>query len=355
MKKINNDKYFALLNEFETSFKLIRIGFGEIQNINLTNDFYFLPFQIVSQGFERFMKAYICLAVFHKKNKFPESSYLRQLGHDLIKLLQEVNNNYFEDYSREQFKKDKLFLSSDRDLGELLHILTEFGKYSRYYNFEVITGDKSKSPTDAVALWQNFENKIIPTSTKILKKLLNFDVKDEVYGEISAHIITVFEKFVSALSRQFIFNSFGELGKKLTAGSFYDFGILYDKDFGRTDYRKYTSKRHQNSYEPKKRTKLDDIRRKNDSEFKWRKIQKSEYEGDWPFYAEEIILECREEHWCVVTIGEYDYGLNGAAQSRYKLPSPHDAGMAILGKSVSDFIQMGLALRKNEKFINTKT
>lgn len=44
MPEIENLKYFALLEEFETSDKLIKLGFGELQNINSTNDFYFLPF-----------------------------------------------------------------------------------------------------------------------------------------------------------------------------------------------------------------------------------------------------------------------------------------------------------------------
>ncbi len=67
-------------------------------------------------------------------------------------------------------------------------------------------------------------------------------------------------------------------------------------------------------------------------------------EGDWPFYADEIIIECRQKHWCIVTIDGYDYALNGAAKGRYKLENPHDAGMAILGKSIEYFITMALKL-----------
>jgi hypothetical protein len=66
MNKINITKHFALLEEFQPSNKLIRLGFGELQNISLNNDFYFLPFQLLSQGFERFMKAYICLGYLEK-------------------------------------------------------------------------------------------------------------------------------------------------------------------------------------------------------------------------------------------------------------------------------------------------
>ena len=40
----------------------------------------------------------------------------------------------------------------------------------------------------------------------------------------------------------------------------------------------------------------------------------------------------------------YPKALNGSAKERYKLENPHDAGMAILGKSLCDFIKMTIAL-----------
>ena len=51
MEKIEIQKFIALNEEFETANKLVRLGFGELQSINLDNDFYFLPFQLLSQGF----------------------------------------------------------------------------------------------------------------------------------------------------------------------------------------------------------------------------------------------------------------------------------------------------------------
>jgi hypothetical protein len=66
MLEIDNIKQFALLEELETSEKLIILGFGELQNINQDNDFYFLPFQLLSQGLERFTKTYIYIGHYHK-------------------------------------------------------------------------------------------------------------------------------------------------------------------------------------------------------------------------------------------------------------------------------------------------
>lgn len=44
--------------------------------------------------------------------------------------------------------------------------------------------------------------------------------------------------------------------------------------------------------------------------------------------------------------GGYAFSLNGAARSHFKIPCPHDAGVAVLGKSVGPFIDMAFALSK---------
>ncbi|MDD4419437.1 MAG: hypothetical protein PHH81_11585 [Bacteroides graminisolvens] len=343
MEKIDTLKYIALYEEFETANQLIRLGLGELQNINLDNDFYFLPFQLLSQGFERFMKAYICVGYFEKNKLLPDSSYLKRIGHDLEKLLADINENYYIVYTPEQFNKDKKLLVEDSDLKELLFILSEFGKIARYYNFNVITGD-TKIGINPKELWQKFENKVISSDEYLVEKLKNRDVEREVFQEITNYIVQIFEKFISSLSRQIIFNTLGQLGKQLTTSSFFDYGLLYEGDFGKTDYRKSTTKYKETPRSIHKRTIGDEFNRKFNKKFKSKKICKNEYNGDWPFYVDKIIIECRYKNWCIVSINGYDYALNGAAKGRYKLESPHEAGMAILGKSIHDFIKMALEL-----------
>lgn len=346
MQKIEIRKYFALLEEFETSDKLIKLGFGELQNINLDNDFYFLPFQLLSQGFERFMKAYICIGHFHIHKSLPNFKYLKTLGHDLEKLLDSIIKNYYFDFDRPQFNLDNEFIQNNSDLKELLHILSEFGKLARYYNFDLIT-ENTKIGIDTKSLWEKFENRILIENNDI-DKLMSFDVSHEVYQRITNHIIIIFEKFVSSLSRQFIFKCLGQQGVQLTANSFFDFGMLYEKEFGKNDYRTHTSKFKQKPKKVHKRTVVDEINRKVNSEYKSRKIKKSEYDGEWPFYVDEVIIECRQKHWCIVTIDGFDYALNGSAQGKYKLENPHEAGMAILGISISGFIKMALELSSDK-------
>ena len=346
MAEIENIKYFALLEEFETSDKLMKLGFGELQNISLNNDFYFLPFQLLSQGFERFMKAYICLGHYHIHGELPDFKYLKKLGHDLEKLLNEIVENYYIDFNRPQFDLDNAFIKNDSDLKKLLFILSEFGKLSRYHNFDLIT-DNAKIGVDAKKLWEEFENTILDKND--YEKLMNFDLSHEVYQKITNHIIIVFEKFVSALSRQFIFKCLGQKGLQLSATTAFNFGMLYDKDFGKKDYRSQTTKYKQTPKKVHKRTMFDEIQRNINPDYKARKLNKEEYIGDWPFYAEEVIIECRQNHWCIVTIDGLDYALNGSASGRYKLEFPHDAGMAILGKSISEFIKMAFELNNEIK------
>lgn len=339
MSEIETTKRFALLEELETSEKLISLGFGELQNINPSNNFYFLPFQLLSQGFERFMKAYICLGHFHKYRSLPNADHI--WGHDLEKLLKKIVDNYFFDYERHQFELDSNFIRENTDLKELLAILSEFGKLARYYNFDLITGNK-KIGINTRERWSDFEIKILDPED--YEKLMDFDLNHEIYQKISTYIVVVFERYISALSRQFIFNCLGAEAKSLSTTSFFNYAMLYEKDVGMKDYRYKTTRYKKTSHKVHKRTMLDEIQRKLNPEYKSKKLLKSEYNEDWPFYADEVIIECRESHWCIVTISGSDYGLNGAAQSRFKLEGPHDAGMAILGISLSKFISMAMEL-----------
>lgn len=345
MKELDLPKFIALNDEFRTANKLIRLGLGELQNINLDNDFYFLPLQLLSQGFERFMKAYVCTAHFTKEGTLPNSKYLSiTLGHDLLKLLNEIRSQYFIIYSGpSQFSLDWNLINKSEDLKELLNILSEFGKYARYYNFDLIT-DNKRDTADPKVTWQNFEHKINPFTTETLETLMNPDIGHEVFQKTTKKIICIFEEFIACLSRQIIRGTLGQLGKQLTADSFFDYGMLYEGDFGKTDYRKITIKYNERNKAVHKRTIIDRFNRKFNSSFKSKRIKKKNYKGDWPFYADEVIIECRYKHWCIITINGYDYALNGVAKGRYKLEDPHEAGMAILGKSINDFIKRALRL-----------
>lgn len=125
----------------------------------------------------------------------------------------------------------------------------------------------------------------------------------------------------------------------------FDFGMLYPKNFGNTDYRKNTTRYKLQPRKVHKRTLIDYLQRRFNPNFKSKTIHKDEFDGEWPFLVDKVIIERRYGHWCVVTIEGKDYALNGSAKGRYKLEDAYDAGMANIGVPISSFIQLALELR----------
>lgn len=339
-------KDIYLHDELLTAFRLIEIGFGEFQNLDLANDFYHLPFQLVSSGFERLMKCHICFGYHEKNNSYPDSKYLKRCGgrngHDLIELKNNILKSYFSTCNIPVLKKDINFLSSDKELGELLYLLSEFGKYARYYNLDVVTSE-AKPSIDVKSLWTNIENSIYTANPELLKKAMSIECEKEALDSVQRLIIIKLELFVRAICRQF---TIGKLGTKALQFSsvLHPFIMLRDKELGNRDYRKKTTRYKEQKRSSHKRNFIDKFNRKFNKCYKHKLLNRKEFNGEWPFYHDSVIIECREKHWCVVTIDGNDYALNGSAKARYKLEDAHDAGMAVLGKSIGPFINMALKL-----------
>lgn len=332
----------SLIEELGTSIRLIKLGFGEYQNLDMANDFYYLPFQLISSGFERLMKCYICLGHIEKVGSFPEPLLFRKkLGHDLLKLKRHITENYFQENSQ-ALSDDLTYIETDEDLEKLIGLLSEFGKFARYYNLNVVTGEVDPG-IDVKALWEEYETSYVLGNKVFLEKLTDYETRNEGLDLITQKIIEKLERFTRALSRQFTLGKLGALAQQYSS-SVYDFLMLMDSELGNIDYRKNTTRFVQRDHKPHKRTLKDEYNRKRNKDFKSRLITKETYACEWPFYAEEVIIECRQKHWCVVTIDNFDYALNGAAKGRYKIEDVHEAGMAILGKSVGPFIDMALKL-----------
>ena len=331
-----------LHEELNTSIKLIKLGFGEYQNLDLANDFYYLPFQLISSGFERLMKCHICLGHYEKNNSFPEPNLFRnKLKHDLLKLKSHILENYFQGNSQ-ALLQDFEYLKDDKDLEHLLSLLSEFGKFARYYNLNVVTGEVAPG-IDVKQKWEEYENRFIKEDKELLKKLSKIEGTEEVIRIITQKTIGKLERFVRALSRQFTLGKLGSLAQQFSPST-YEFLTIKDSDFETIDYRQGTTRYKKREYKTHKRTIKDKINRKTNSNYRSKKISKDEYEGEWPFLSDSIIIECRNQHWCIVTIDGYDYALNGAAKDKYKIENTHEAGMAILGKSTQPFIDLALKL-----------
>lgn len=339
-------KDIHLYDELFTALRLIEIGFGEFQNLDLANDFYHLPFQLVSSGFERLMKCHICFGYHETNHSYPNSKYLQKCGgrngHDLGELKNNILKSYFLIHNVPVLKDDYDFLSNDKDLEKLVYLLSEFGKYARYYNLDVVTS-AAKPSIDVKSIWEDYESSIVTSNPELLKKLENFEFRKEVLDSIQREIIIKLEQFVRAITRQFTIGKLGDKAKQFSS-VFYPFIMLRDEELGSRDYRKKTTRYKESKRRVHKRTIRDELDRKFNSSYKHKLLNKEEFEEEWPFYHSSVIIECREKHWCIVTIEGKDYALNGAAKMRYKLEDVHEAGMAILGKSVGPFIDMALKL-----------
>lgn len=333
----------ALIQELTNSIKLIELGIGEYQNLGSSNDFYYLPFQLISSGFERLMKCYICIGYLNENNVYPEK-LIKKLGHDLIKLKTYILDNYYSIGNRLVLKEDFEYLSNDKELEKIISLLSEFGKFARYHNMDIIT-NSTKPSIDVKSEWQDIETKILLGNDSLQKRFNENLFDNEVIYSIQRVIIIHLERFTRAITRQF---TLGNLGQKAMEMSIIvnSFIFLDDKDLGNKDYRKKTTQYSNNTQKPYKRTTLDEIERLTNPSYVSRSISKEEYKGDWPFYNDEVIIECREQHWCIITIEGYDYALMDSARRRYKFPDVFDSGRAILGKSIGPFIRMALELGK---------
>ena len=347
---MDNDevKNWALYEELESSIKLIQLGFGEFQNLDTENDFYHLPFQLISSGFERLMKCHICLGNFENNGVYPTPNlFARKLKHDLLKIKEHIVENYFKTENTPALNKDLKYITEDQGLEYLISLLSEFGKFARYYNLDVVTGATSPS-IDVSALWKEYETDLLFKDKALMGKILDLEKQKEESDAITRIIIIKLEMFIRAIARQFTLGQLGKLAKQYSPAVF-TFSMLQDSELGTTDYRKHTTRYKEKECKPHKRTVFDEIQRKINKNYISRKICKSEFDGDWPFYTDEVIIECREQHWCIVSIDGYDYALNGSAQGRFKIEDPHGAGRAILGKSTGAFINMALELGKKTK------
>jgi hypothetical protein len=150
-------KTMCLIEELETARNLITYGFGELQEIRMENDFYHLPQQLLSGGFERLMKCYFCLVHEARHGQYPDTSFLKNLGHDLQKLKQKLVDNYFATNDIPLLRDDFEYLRNDVLLESIIHILSEFGKQARYYNLDIVTGSQ-KPPLDPKREWEVLES-----------------------------------------------------------------------------------------------------------------------------------------------------------------------------------------------------
>ena len=330
------DQLITLQQELDLSFKLLRRGLGELQKIDYTNEFYFLPLLLLSQGIERFLKSYI---IAYKIEKEEDKLFEGRLKtHDLTELLNIVKENYYHLGTREIDIQDEQFLLGDAHLKRVLTILSDFGKNGRYYNINHLIDPQSASP---ILEWEKLERVLGTLTDEEWFKPKEVEEVNKYYQKVTNEIIIIIERFLSILSRQYILGKQSKVFLGATMSNFSFFECMHEGDYGKTDYT-IEPKEYGSDYIPHKRKLIDKL--KSLLLYKQKKVSRKQYGGNWPFKSESVILESRNGRYYIVIIEGYEYALDGKTYSRLKLPTPNKAGVAISYKSTDKFLRMAQEL-----------
>ena len=335
----DSTRFICILEELETSIDLLKSGFGHLQEIDMGNTFYHLPHQLMASGFERLMKCYISLVYRGRSGSYPDTAFMRSLGHDLEILLDSICKHYYCGTKRPLIKQEYTFISTDPVLHECIRILSLFGKKGRYYNLDIVAG-AVQTPIDPKREWQALESTVEDPVPFISNPESMYR---DYYPRVHSKLIAKMERLVRTIALQFTLGDHAEKAGELRRTSVVsaDFRNLADQELGTNDYRRSVQVLRQE---------MDKWIRRTDEEIvssRWPTLTLTEpdCEGEWPFREGRVILECQDNLFCIIYISGYAFALNGAARSRYGIPDPHDAGVAILGKAVGPFIDAALSLK----------
>ena len=165
----------------------------------------------------------------------------------------------------------------------------------------------------------------------------------DYFPRVHSRLIAKMEQMVRAIAMQFTIGDHADQCGRLsqTSAVYTQFRNLRDEQFGTIDYRRSVRILEQDKENWINRSDQEIV----GGEWPTQIVTKAEFGGEWPFRVDRVILERRNDTFCVVNINGYAFALNGAAKSRFKIPFPHDAGLAVLGRSVGPFIDRAFALR----------
>jgi len=90
-------KIIYLKNAVDKAIGLIHFGIEELEKINFVNsDNYDFIFLFLSRGFELLMKSMVCFKSYEDDKSFPTKKEMKDMGHDLDKLIKKIIKNYLK-------------------------------------------------------------------------------------------------------------------------------------------------------------------------------------------------------------------------------------------------------------------
>ena len=322
----------AIHHELEIDALLIIRGFQELQNLDAEHGVYFLASQSLSQGLERIMKVILFLS-----NRLEQGDII-DFKHNLEVLWQRVRE-------QQEFKptiKDKYF-------NKELKILSEFNKHARYFYLNIMDG--INNTFDPQMEWEKLEDKHFLPNPSDYIKLTNGDEANVVIKKINRKHIIPLEKIVCILSKNIVRYQVMEVGWNVPL-AFREFANYDKKCFGKTDYSTWPQCLEY-KYKPYKTTWKDSciifmnrlIGRKQDKSIV---VTKMAFNDIWPFRDIREVKVIKRENksgtFYIISINGYLCALNGETADKLHLPTPHKAGLAVVGYSTQSFLDMAIGL-----------
>lgn len=227
-------KRLYLLQELDLSVATIKSGLAILQRSRPYKTQHFLFLLILSTGFERLMKCLLCLHSLDARGKFLTERELRSLGHDVVKLRDEVASECFntESFKRPAVKEDHEFILHDKLLNAVLEALSAFGLQDRYVYMNGINNpDTTGEWLDR--RWEQIEGMTMSQDEGL--RLVMENQLDEYKARATRAIMVCLERFLRALARTVTMSGLSRDVQSLGTGV-WDFLMKRDEDLGQTEY-----------------------------------------------------------------------------------------------------------------------
>lgn len=230
----------VLGEELSTSVRLIQAGLGQLQRIDAANDFWHLPLLTLAQGFERLLKAIICFEVRGREGHYPrasEPSFSGSKGHDLEGLLERVAADCFNSgyLTAPAARADLELIRNDQSLRALLRLLSDFGRSSRYYNYDLLLGKADALDPSPEQVAEQLEMQVLgEIDPDWLEKLPAADL-NQMLGQVTTHLVGRLEGLARALVRLLTLGPLADEGLQYAA-YVQSFLNLTDEQLGATRY-----------------------------------------------------------------------------------------------------------------------
>jgi len=220
--------------EVLNSINLIKKGICELRESDVDIYENYVPLILLSSGFERLMKCIVCLMYFRTNKEFPSIKILKDdFGHDIEKLKTCIVKNCKKmNYDiRPATKNDIEFLTKDKHLDRIVHLLSKFGTGARYYNLDMVVKGKSSYEEPGKVI-EELEKEIINEHPELKEIKMDISKTREFNKKLNQELITILEKFARALSRLF---TLGDIAPTMI-GYVRDFLFLTDENLGKANY-----------------------------------------------------------------------------------------------------------------------